>query len=76
MKRNYLGYSYLRSFIANFAGGRLTGVLVDRYVPETGARQPAVMWFTFAGVGIIALIALFAYNRFVAGSAGKEGAAG
>lgn len=62
----YLGYSYLRSFIANAAGGRLTGVLVSRYVPETGAREPAVMWFTFASVGLVALAALFVYNRFVA----------
>ncbi len=60
----YLGYAYLRSFIANFAGGPLSGYLVKRYVPETGAREPQVMWFTFAAIGAAALAALFVYNRF------------
>jgi dipeptide/tripeptide permease len=70
----YLGYSYLRSFIANAAGGRLTGELVERYVPETGVREPYKMWFTFAAIGVVSLFALFAYNRLVAGRvAGEEG---
>jgi dipeptide/tripeptide permease len=71
----YLGYSYLRSFIANAAGGRLTGVLLERYVPETGVREPYKMWFTFAAIGALALVALFAYNRFIAGRAAREGGA-
>ena len=69
----YLGYSYLRSFIANAAGAPLTGKLVGRYVPETGLREPHKMWFTFAAIGVIALIALFAYHRFDAGRVAGEG---
>jgi POT family proton-dependent oligopeptide transporter len=61
----YLGYSYLRSFVANILGGPLSGFLVARYVPETGPRAPYRMWFTFAAIGGAALIALFLYNRFV-----------
>jgi dipeptide/tripeptide permease len=61
----YLGYAYLRSFIANIAGGPLSGHLVKRYVPETGARAPQIMWFTFAAIGAAALVALFIYDRFV-----------
>jgi dipeptide/tripeptide permease len=68
----YLGYSYLRSFIANAAGARLTGELVERYVPETGVREPYKMWFTFAAIGVIALIALFAYQRLVASRAAAQ----
>jgi POT family proton-dependent oligopeptide transporter len=68
----YLGYSYLRSFIANAAGARLTGELVERYVPETGVREPYKMWFTFAAIGALALVALFAYQRFVASRAAAE----
>jgi dipeptide/tripeptide permease len=67
----YLGYSYLRSFVATLFGGRLSGYLLARYVPETGHREPLRMWFSFAAVGVGALIALFFYNRF----AGREGAA-
>ena len=68
----YLGYSYLRSFIANLAGGVLSGWLVARYVPETGVRHPERLWFTFAAIGGAALVALFIYRRV----AGERGAAG
>ena len=61
----YLGYSYMRSFFANLIGGPLSGFLVARYVPETGAREPHRMWLIFAAIGIVALLALFVYNRFV-----------
>ena len=68
----YLGYSYMRSFFANLLGGPLSGFLVERYVPETGAREPYRMWFTFAAIGGVALLALFVYNRFVGSGAGRE----
>lgn len=61
----YLGYAYVRSFIATMIGGPLSGVLVERYCPETGPRAPYKMWFVFAGIGMFALIVLFIYNRFV-----------
>ncbi len=61
----YLGYSYMRSFFANIIGGPLSGLLVARYIPETGHREPYKMWFIFAIIGVAALIALFMYNKFV-----------
>ena len=61
----YLGYAYMRSFFANIIGGPLSGLLVARYVPETGLREPFKMWFIFAGIGVIASVALFFYNRLV-----------
>jgi len=43
-------------------------------VPETGVREPYKMWFTFAAIGAVALVALFAYQRFAANrGAGEEG---
>jgi POT family proton-dependent oligopeptide transporter len=72
----YLGYSYLRSFFANLIGGPLSGFLVARYIPETGAREPYKLWFTFAAIGIAALAALFIYNRFVGGGEMSEEATG
>jgi dipeptide/tripeptide permease len=68
----YLGYSYMRSFFANLIGGPLSGFLVARYVPETGTREPYRMWFMFAAIGIMALLALFVYNRFVGGGDGPQ----
>jgi dipeptide/tripeptide permease len=61
----YLGYAYVRSFIANIVGGPLSGVLVKRYVPEVGHREPYKMWFVFAAIGVLALVALFFYNRHI-----------
>lgn len=67
----YLGYAYMRSFFANIIGGPLSGFLVARYVPEVGTREPSKMWLTFAAIGVIALVALFIYNRIV-GEHGSE----
>lgn len=59
----YLGFAYMRSFIANMIGGPLGGYLLAKHVPEEGTREPWKMFFVFAAVGVVALIALFFYNR-------------
>ena len=59
----YLGFAYVRSFIANMIGGPLGGYLLARHVPDEGAREPWKMFFVFAAIGVVALIALFIYNR-------------
>ncbi len=59
----YLGFAYVRAFLANMIGGPLGGFLLARYVPEEGARAPWKMFFVYAAIGGVALIALFIYNR-------------
>ncbi len=59
----YLGFAYLRSFIAYVAGGWFGGKLLTRYVTGEGEREPWKMFFVFAAVGVLALIALYFYNR-------------
>ncbi|MDD3643815.1 MAG: hypothetical protein PHQ19_10175, partial [Candidatus Krumholzibacteria bacterium] len=71
----YLGFSYLRSFIAYIVGGWLGGKLLVRYVPETGEREPLGMFLVFAAIGAAALVALFAYDRVVGEQSGEERAA-
>jgi dipeptide/tripeptide permease len=71
----YLGFAYLRSFIANIIGGPLGGFLLARYVPETGHRDPLKMFLVFAAIGAVALVALFVYNRVVGEQSGGETAA-
>ncbi|MBU8922139.1 MAG: MFS transporter [Bacteroidales bacterium] len=61
----YLGFAYMRSFLANIIGGPLSGHLLGKYCPASGPRDPSKMWFTFAAIGFAALIALFIYNRVV-----------
>jgi len=59
----YLGFAYVRSFLANLIGGRLGGFLLARYVTIEGEREPWKMFFTFAAIGVVALVALFFHNR-------------
>jgi dipeptide/tripeptide permease len=59
----YLGFAYVRSFLANMIGGPLGGFLLARYVPEEGTREPWKMFFVFAAVGAVALVALFLHDR-------------
>ena len=68
----YLGFSYLKAFIANFVGGPLSGYLLGKYCPAEGPRDPAKMWFTFAAIGVAALAALFLYNRFIGDQTREE----
>lgn len=71
----YLGFAYMRSFIANMLGGPLSGYLLGKYCPTEGPRDPAKMWYTFAAIGVAALIALFIYDRVVGDqTAGEEAA--
>ncbi|MBN1164277.1 MAG: MFS transporter [Candidatus Krumholzibacteriota bacterium] len=67
----YLGFTYLRSSIANLLGGPLSGYLLGRYCPQSGPREPYKMWFSFAAIGVLALIALFIYNRLVGEQSGE-----
>jgi len=59
----YLGFAYVRAFLANMIGGPLGGFLLARYVPEEGTREPWKMFFVFAAVGGVSLLALLLYNR-------------
>jgi MFS family permease len=68
----YLGFAYMRSFIANMIGGPLGGFLLARYCPDEGMREPVKMFLVFAIIGITALIALFLYNRLVGEQSGGE----
>ncbi|MCK4538413.1 MAG: MFS transporter [Candidatus Krumholzibacteria bacterium] len=72
----YLGFAYMRSFLANLIGGPLSGHLLGKYCPASGPRDPSKMWFTFAAIGLAALVALFFYNKIVGDqTAEKESAA-
>ena len=68
----YLGFAYMRAFIANLLGGPLAGYLLGKYCPADGVREPYKMWFTFAFIGVVALIALFVYDRIVGDQTEKE----
>ncbi len=76
----YLVFSHLHSFFANFIGFFISGFLLDAYCPDPNkeglkgltASQLApyyehahYIWYYFAGIGILAAIALYIYSKVV-----------
>jgi hypothetical protein len=68
----YLGFSHLHSFLASILGFGISGYLLTAYAPDPTTLTPEQMltaydhsyyiWFYFAGIGLIAAIALIIYN--------------
>lgn len=68
----YLGFSHLHSFLASILGFGISGYLLTAYAPDPTTLSPEQLltaydhsyyiWFYFAGIGLIAAIALIIYN--------------
>ncbi len=68
----YLGFSHLHSFLASILGFGISGYLLTAYAPDPATLTPEqtltaydhsyYIWFYFAGIGLIAAIALIIYN--------------
>ncbi len=68
----YLGFSHLHSFLASILGFGISGYLLTAYAPDPSTLSPDQLktaydhsyyiWFYFAGIGIVAAIALIFYN--------------
>ncbi len=63
-KALYQGYSFLYGVIGSGVGGILGAALYVRFVEKM--NQPALLWITFAMIGVITIIGLLLYNRFLA----------
>jgi dipeptide/tripeptide permease len=62
-KALYLGYSFLYGVIGSGIGGILGANLYVRYVDKL--NQPSTLWLIFSGIGLLTIIGLLAFNRFV-----------
>ncbi|MDR3220074.1 MAG: MFS transporter [Dysgonamonadaceae bacterium] len=62
-KALYLGYSFLYGVIGSAVGGVLGAYLYVHFVNNLG--QPAVFWLLFSGIGVLTIIGLLIYNRFI-----------
>lgn len=70
---SYMSLSYLPFFLAKFFAGGLSGVLLFHYVPETGARNPQMLWLVIAATTMITPIGLLVFRRFIqVKEAGRE----
>jgi proton-dependent oligopeptide transporter, POT family len=63
-KALYLGYSFLYGVIGSGVGGILGAALYVHFVEKL--NQPSLLWITFSGIGMISILGLLLYNRFLA----------
>lgn len=70
----YLGFSHLHSFLSSILGFGLAGVLLTEYCPdpalfdtreawEAASANAHYIWYYFAGIGVIAAVALLAFAK-------------
>lgn len=63
-KALYLGYSFLYGVIGSGIGGVLGAFTYVRFVTEMG--RPDILWLMFSGIGVLTIIGLLLYNKFLA----------
>jgi len=59
---SYMGFSILPYFAAKFVAGALSGWLLQTYCPETGARNPQIMWLLIGFMTLLTPIALVLFK--------------
>jgi MFS family permease len=62
-KALYLGYSFLYGVIGSGVGGILGALLYVHFVDVL--HSPTTLWLIFSGIGVIAIVGLLLYNRFL-----------
>ncbi len=63
-KALYLGYSFLYGVIGSFIGGILGANLYVHFVDNL--NQPRTLWIIFSMIGVITIIGLLLYNKYLA----------
>jgi len=63
-KALYLGYSFLYGVIGSGVGGILGAITYVKFVTEMG--RPSLLWLMFSGIGVVTILGLLAYNKFLA----------
>ena len=63
-KAIYMGYSFLYGVIGSSVGGFLGSRLYVKYVTNMG--QPSTLWLIFTAIGVLTMISLMLYNKFIA----------
>ncbi len=62
-KALYLGYSFLYGVLGSFIGGILGANLYVHFVDKL--NEPRTLWIIFSLIGVVTIIGLLLYNRFV-----------
>jgi POT family proton-dependent oligopeptide transporter len=59
----YMGYSFLYGIIGSLVGSNLGAVLYKRIATDMG--RPRLLWAIFSGIGVLTIVALAIYDRFL-----------
>ena len=62
-KALYQGYSFLYGVIGSGVGGVLGAWLYVLFIEKL--HQPSLLWITFSSIGVLSIIGLLLYNRFL-----------
>ena len=63
-KALYLGYSFLYGVIGSGVGGILGAYLYVFFVEQR--NQPALLWLVFSMIGVLTILGLYLYDKFLA----------
>jgi dipeptide/tripeptide permease len=63
-KALYLGYAFLYGVLGSGIGGVLGANLYVHFVDKL--NNPSLLWFIFSLIGVVTIIGLLLYNRFIA----------
>jgi len=63
-KALYLGYAFLYGVLGSFIGGILGANLYVHFVDNL--NQPSTLWVIFSMIGVVTIIGLILYNKFLA----------
>lgn len=62
---SYSALSYIPFLLAKMMTGAFSGILMAKYIPETGVRHPESMWLVLASTAAVAPLGLFVLGRFI-----------
>jgi POT family proton-dependent oligopeptide transporter len=54
----YMGLAFVPSAIGAWIGGQVSGPLIKMYIPETGERNPLLIWSIYAVLGLVCAAAM------------------
>ncbi len=62
---SYMALSYLPYFMAKFLVGGTSGWLLQEYCPETGPRNPEMMWFIIGCMAMVTPVGAFIFRKHI-----------
>ncbi|MCL2726959.1 MAG: MFS transporter [Bacteroidales bacterium] len=63
-KALYMGYSFLYGVIGSGVGGFMGAYLYVHFIDNL--NRPPLLWLTLCGLGVLSMVGLWAYNKWVA----------